>query len=124
VFFPDTKPQAMAPIMVSCVGEMLDRWEQGLLGGKAEVDVSKEFQVLTADVIARTAFGSNYEEGKRVFELQHELLSLLAEFGHAFNIPGSRSGRLVLPSIFDIRSLLCGHNCSKPIYKANLNGLR
>ena len=81
----------MTPTMVSCINEMLDKWGKQLNGKQSiEMNISEEFKVLTADIIAKTAFGSNYKEGKRVFEIQHEQLSLLAEFGHSFNILGSR----------------------------------
>ncbi|KAK9089298.1 hypothetical protein Scep_028380 [Stephania cephalantha] len=57
---------------------------------KLKLDVVPEFQRLTKDVISRTAFGSNFEEGKRIFELQSEQLELVVPGLQLAYIPGSR----------------------------------
>ncbi|KAL2945127.1 11-oxo-beta-amyrin 30-oxidase [Bienertia sinuspersici] len=57
--------------------------------GSCEVDIWPEFQNLTADVISRTAFGSNFEEGKHIFELQKELVKLVIDAMQTLNIPES-----------------------------------
>ncbi|KAJ0637739.1 putative secologanin synthase [Helianthus annuus] len=81
----------MAPaIHLSCT-EMIDRWRM-LLGREHsyELDVFPYLQTLTSDVISRTAFGSNYEEGRRIFELQKEIVPLILEITrHSVYIPGS-----------------------------------
>lgn len=58
--------------------------------GSYEVDVWPDFWKLTAEVISRTAFGSSYEEGKKIFELQKELRKLVIEAIQALYIPGFR----------------------------------
>lgn len=55
-----------------------------------EADIWPELQKLTADVISQAAFGSNYEEGKHVFELQKELILLVLEAMQTLYIPGFR----------------------------------
>ncbi|MCO5580866.1 hypothetical protein L7F22_034738 [Adiantum nelumboides] len=64
----------MTPTIIGLVASMLDAWQAKLelASGQVEVDVPKEFNTLTADIIAHTAFGSSYAEGKQVFELQYE----------------------------------------------------
>ncbi|CAM8891133.1 unnamed protein product [Rhodiola kirilowii] len=42
------------------------------------------------DVISRTSFGSSYEEGKRMFELQKELADLAIQVVQTLYIPGWR----------------------------------
>lgn len=58
--------------------------------GPCEVDVAPEFQNLAGDAIARTAFGSSYEEGKKIFELQKQQVVLVLEAYYGFYFPGLR----------------------------------
>uniref|UniRef100_A0A0E0C4C2 Uncharacterized protein n=1 Tax=Oryza meridionalis TaxID=40149 RepID=A0A0E0C4C2_9ORYZ len=57
-------------------------------GGSYEVDCWPEFKSLTGDVISRTAFGSSYLEGRRVFELQAELFGRVMKCIQKIFIPG------------------------------------
>lgn len=81
----------MVPAMAATCGEFVEKWKS-LIGaeGTCEVDIWTEFQSLTADVISRTAFGSNYEEGRHVFELQKELVKLAIDAMQTLYIPGYR----------------------------------
>ena len=56
--------------------------------GSSEIDIWPEFQNLTGDVISRTAFGSNYQEGRRIFQLQGELAERLIQSIQTIFIPG------------------------------------
>lgn len=74
----------------SCLG-LIDRWKKLISPQDShELDVGAEFQNLAGDVIARTAFGNSYEEGKRIFELQKEQAKLVLEAHHNIYIPGFR----------------------------------
>ena len=59
---------------ISC-SKMIEQWKKMVNHQEScEVDVWPELQNLTMDIISRAAFGSNYEEGKRLFELHKELI--------------------------------------------------
>lgn len=57
---------------------MLKEWEQMVAkeGSSCEIDVWSSLSFMSADVIARSAFGTSYKEGKRLFKLQDEHVSL------------------------------------------------
>ncbi len=57
---------------------MAHEWEKKVRdgGGNVELEVGDYMTHVTADIIALTAFGSNYEKGKKVFEQQVALMNL------------------------------------------------
>ncbi|KAF8696975.1 hypothetical protein HU200_036620 [Digitaria exilis] len=67
------KLKLMLPAFSACCEELVSRWAQSLgPDGSCELDVDPELQTLTGDVISRTAFGSSYLEGTKIFQLQAE----------------------------------------------------
>ncbi|MCI03997.1 cytochrome P450 monooxygenase CYP72A65, partial [Trifolium medium] len=64
------KLKGMFPAFFHSCNEMISKWK-GLLSpdGTCEIDVWPFLQNLTCDAISRTAFGSSYEEGTKIFEL-------------------------------------------------------
>lgn len=74
----------------SCT-EILSKWEDIVaVEGSHEIDIWHGLQQLSSDVISRTAFGSSYEEGRRIFELQKKEAQYLMEAIHSVYIPGWR----------------------------------
>ncbi|XP_031500884.1 cytochrome P450 72A397-like [Nymphaea colorata] len=85
------KLKGMLPSFSSCCSELVERWEKSISPqGSCELDVWKEFQNLTGDVISRTAFGSNYEEGRQIFQMQMEMAALVIRAFSKMYIPGFR----------------------------------
>nr|VDD52542.1 unnamed protein product [Brassica oleracea] len=84
------KIKNMVPAFHQSCSEVVGKWDKLVLdkGLSCEVDVWPWLVSMTADVISRTAFGSSYKEGQRIFELQAELSELIIQdFRKAF-IPG------------------------------------
>lgn len=80
----------MPEFLGSC-SNLIDRWKKLVAAaGWSEIDVSPELQTLSSDVISRTAFGSSYEEGKKIFELQKEQTVLVLEASQGLYFPGLR----------------------------------
>ncbi|KAI3778568.1 hypothetical protein L2E82_07946 [Cichorium intybus] len=85
------KLKHMVPAIYSSCAEMINQWEERIKKETScEVDVWPYLQTLSSDIISRTAFGSSYKEGKRIFELQRELAELVIQAVQSVYIPGSR----------------------------------
>ncbi|KAL2457789.1 Cytochrome [Abeliophyllum distichum] len=69
----------MVPAMIASVEAMLETWRK--YEGK-EIDVCEKFRLLTSDVISRTAFGSSYMEGRKVFETMTKLCIIISRNAH------------------------------------------
>ncbi|XP_062215848.1 cytochrome P450 CYP72A616-like isoform X2 [Phragmites australis] len=84
------KLKRMLPAFSTCCTELIDRWETKFAGseGSYEVDIWLEFQNLTGDVISRTAFGSSFMEGRRIFQLQAEQAERIIKAFQYMYIPG------------------------------------
>ncbi|GMN57791.1 hypothetical protein TIFTF001_026900 [Ficus carica] len=87
--FQIEKIKHMLPAFYQSCIEMLGKWESSLNHeGNCELDVWPYLQTLTADVISRAAFGSSYEEGRRIFQLEKEQEKLVLKAIQTVYIPG------------------------------------
>ena len=72
---------------------MLQNWQEMMSQSESNgkvIDVHNEFRALTVDIISHTAFGSSYNDGKEVFELQQELQEMVAKAEQSVFILGSQ----------------------------------
>ncbi|KAJ0089886.1 hypothetical protein Patl1_13776 [Pistacia atlantica] len=84
------KLKGMEPAFSRSCFDLINRWKKFSSLGTCELDVVPEFHNLAGDVISRTAFGSSYEEGKKIFEFQKEQATLVLEAYYSFYFPGLR----------------------------------
>ncbi|KAK0593612.1 hypothetical protein LWI29_029824 [Acer saccharum] len=89
--FHQHKLKDMFPSIYWSCNEMISKWK--ILVSKEnchELDVWPYIQTFTADVISRTAFGSSYEDGRKIFELLRQQINNLNESIQFSFIPGWR----------------------------------
>nr|GEY80456.1 cytochrome P450 CYP72A219-like [Tanacetum cinerariifolium] len=84
------KLKHMLPAFYISCSEIITKWEGMTKGRSCEVDVYPHLQTFTSDVISRTAFGSSYEEGRKIFELQKEQAKQVIKAIQSIYIPGSQ----------------------------------
>ncbi|XP_021832633.1 cytochrome P450 CYP72A219-like isoform X2 [Prunus avium] len=89
--FHSEKLKRMLPAFHQSCSEMIEEWESlASKEGSCELDVWPYLQNLTADVISRTAFGSSYEEGRKIFQLLKDQAQLTIKTIQSVYIPGWR----------------------------------
>ncbi|CAL5340584.1 unnamed protein product [Camellia sinensis] len=85
------KLKGMIPSISSSCAKLIEQWRKSSgPEGTCEIDVWPEFQDLAGDIISRTAFGNNFEGGKKILQLQKELQVLVVEAMQTLYIPGFR----------------------------------
>ncbi|XVE74147.1 hypothetical protein DITRI_Ditri11bG0175600 [Diplodiscus trichospermus] len=88
-FFPD-RVKGMVSLMVDATTSLLKSWESRVEreGGISEIIVDEDLRSLSADIISRACFGSNYSKGEEIFS---KLIALQMAMSKAkVGIPGMR----------------------------------
>lgn len=108
------KLKCMLPAFWASSCDMIKEWEERVSEtGSCEVEVWSYLHKLSADVISRAAFGSSYEEGKRIFELITEQIIVALPILNSVYIPGwrfvpTRANKKIVEIDKEIRTLLKG----------------
>lgn len=83
--------QSYAGYMVECTKQVLESLGNAVEnGGEKEFEIGEYMTRLTADIISRTEFDSNYQKGKQIFHLLTLLQHLCARASRHLCFPGSR----------------------------------
>lgn len=80
----------MSSLMVESANTMLERWMAMVKSGNPEVDVEKEIMNTAGEIIARTSFGINYENGRKVFEKLRAMQITLFKSNRYVGVPFSK----------------------------------
>ncbi|KAH9329407.1 hypothetical protein KI387_001515 [Taxus chinensis] len=112
----------MVPVVAASSAVMLEKWENAVGNGDGvkEIEVSQEFRCVASDIIARTAFGTNFEKGKHVFQMLAELAVLAGKSFGTIDFPGSR----FLPTPSNLRSRKLDKDIQKSLEEMILNRKR
>lgn len=82
--------QNMLPAFYQSCIEMISKWEKMVSVEGSELDVWPFLVNLTRDAISRAAFGSSYEQGRRIFQLLEDQTNLTMQAVQTVYIPGFR----------------------------------
>ncbi|KAI3801876.1 hypothetical protein L1987_29993 [Smallanthus sonchifolius] len=80
----------LVPMATSSVLRMLEKWLDMSNSDEVEIEVSQWYQSLTEETVTRTAFGTSYEDGKHIFQLQAQQMVLASKAFQKVTIPGYR----------------------------------
>uniref|UniRef100_A0A803M4E0 Cytochrome P450 n=1 Tax=Chenopodium quinoa TaxID=63459 RepID=A0A803M4E0_CHEQI len=82
--------QSYAEYVVDCTKNMLQSLGDTFHSSKNEVEIGDLMTNLTADIISRIEFGSNFEKGRKIFHLLNLLQNRCAQASRHLCLPGSR----------------------------------
>ncbi|KAJ7961712.1 Cytochrome P450 [Quillaja saponaria] len=85
------KLKQMVPAFYDCCSQMIDEWKTLVTKeGSCELDVWPYLFNMSGYVISQAAFGSSFEEGRRIFRLQNEQAKYTVKLLFSVYIPGWR----------------------------------
>ncbi|KAI4349823.1 hypothetical protein L6164_010373 [Bauhinia variegata] len=105
------KLKIMIKRIAACTISLLDEWERQASDSPKKIQMNEEFQGLTSDIIAHTAFGSSFVQGRETFNAQKELQKLIVATSADVFIPGSQ----YLPTPTNLKIWKLGRKIKKPL---------
>ncbi|GAA0173892.1 oxygenase [Lithospermum erythrorhizon] len=126
------KIKVMVNLMVESTTEMLKSWERKALscGENVEISIDEDMRALSADIISRASFGSNYTEGERIFSKLRTLQNVMSSskvgvpgLRHIPNAHNRKVWRLekeIETEILNIVQARSGSKCERNLLKALL----
>ncbi|PHU07647.1 Cytochrome [Capsicum chinense] len=89
-FHPDKLKNMLPAFYLGCY-ELVNKWDEVFCQkDTCELDIWPSIQNMSTNIIARTAFGVSYQQGRDIFELQKEQAYHLMEIVRSGHIPGWR----------------------------------
>ncbi|KAF3445617.1 hypothetical protein FNV43_RR10793 [Rhamnella rubrinervis] len=84
------KVKSMVNLMVDSTTSTVESWEVGIKseGQIAGINVDEDLRRLSADIISRACFGSNFSQGRHIFSKLRTLQKLMTN--QTIGVPGSR----------------------------------
>lgn len=76
--------KGMIPAMITSTENMLQKWKERK---GEEIEVFEEFRLLTSEVISKTAFGSSYLEGQKIFDMMMKMAKIIARNMNIVQLP-------------------------------------
>lgn len=77
----------MSSMMVETTRSMLDRWADLINNGKPEIEIEHEIISTAGEIIAKTSFGMNYENGRTVFKKLRAMQETLFKSSRYVGVP-------------------------------------
>ncbi|XP_042495985.1 cytokinin hydroxylase-like [Macadamia integrifolia] len=82
--------KVMASSMVESTNKMLDQWSTLIASGEPTIDVERHVISTAAEIIAKTSFGINDDNGSLVFQKLRDLQISLFKFNRLVGVPFSK----------------------------------
>lgn len=79
----------MASSMVESTTNMLNKWTSLINSGHPEIDVEREINATAGEIIAKTSFGMNYQNGQKVFQKLKAMQLILFNSSRLVGVPYS-----------------------------------
>ncbi|KAK9147521.1 hypothetical protein Scep_006278 [Stephania cephalantha] len=85
--FSPANLKAMVDLMVDSTTKMLDQWSKLVASGDPEIEVENSLIATAAEIIARTSFGIDSDNGKEVFDKLREIQRMLFRSHRMVGVP-------------------------------------